>query len=287
MAWRAARSLLVLHQQLRAGAPRAAPPGTGTDEWGLIGDAAHDPTSDHTPHNFAGWGNQIVTAADFPNRPGLGLDAHKVLEDIRRSRDARVKYGISNGQMFSSYGVRGYNAWTWRPYNPANGDRHFTHGHLSVVGDARADGTQPWQTIGAAQARGTEDDDEMGASFGPINIEREGATSLTIPPVSAGLADPRPAWLNFCNDTLGQVYGLRIWYTSGNENFAPLPGTNGGLLALRSGQRFSQQIPSGTSCLSISRKAIDPAGNVVDPTDTLRPYPGHLTCAIERGPVGT
>jgi hypothetical protein len=64
-----------------------------------------------------------------------------VLDDIRRSRDPRVKYGISNGQMFSSYAVSGYAAWTWRPYNPKNGDKHFTHGHLSVVGDARADGT--------------------------------------------------------------------------------------------------------------------------------------------------
>ncbi|MFG2043174.1 hypothetical protein [Dactylosporangium sp. NPDC048998] len=284
MAWRAARSLLVLHQQLQAGAPRARPPATSTDEWGLIGDAAHDPTSDHTPHNFPGWGNDIVTAADFPNRPDLGLDAHKVLDDIRRSRDPRVKYGISNGQMFSSYGVRGYDGWTWRPYNPKNGDKHFTHGHLSVVGDARADGTQPWQTIGAGSAADSTEDDDMGASFGPITIEREGVTSLTIPPVNGGVADPRPAWLNFCNDT-SQTYGLRVWYSTGNESFAPLPGTNGGLLALRSGQRFSQMLPDGTACLSIARKAIDPDGNVVEPTADLKPFAGHLTCAIERGAV--
>ncbi|WP_433078691.1 hypothetical protein ACQP1P_38045 [Dactylosporangium sp. CA-052675] len=285
MAWRAARSLLVLHQQLQAGAPRARPPGTGADEWGLIGDAAHDPTSDHSPHNFPGWGNQIVTAADFPNRPDLGLDAHRVLDDIRRSRDGRVKYGISNGQMFSSYAVSGYGAWTWRPYNPKNGDRHFTHGHLSVVGDARADGTQPWQTIGAGLGGGDEeDDDDMGASFGPINIEREGVTSLTIPPVQAGVADPRPAWLNFCNDT-GQVYGLRVWYTTGNETFSPFPGTSNGQLALRSGQRWSGDIPAGTSCLSILRQAIDVDGNVVAPTAEYRAYAGHLTCAIERGAV--
>jgi hypothetical protein len=283
MAWRAARSLLVLHQQLQSGAPRARPPATSVDEWGLIGDAAHDPGSDHSPHDFPGWGSQIVTAADFPNRPDLGLDAHQVLDDIRRSRDARVKYGISNGQQFSSYPVSGYDAWTWRPYNPKNGDKHFTHGHLSVVGDARADGTQPWQTIGAGLAD-EEDEDDMGASFGPINIEREGFTSLTLPPVLAGIADPRPAWLNFCNDT-GQVYGLRIWCSTGNEVFQAFPSTNGGLLALRSGQRYSQEIPAGTSCLSISRQAIDADGNVVGPTADFRVYGGHLTCAIERGPV--
>ncbi|GAA3304558.1 hypothetical protein GCM10020218_104360 [Dactylosporangium vinaceum] len=283
MAWRAARSLTVLHQQLQAGAPRARPPATGADEWGLIGDAAHDPTSDHTPHNFPGWGSQIVTAADFPNRPDLGLDAHRVLDDIRRSRDPRVKYGISNGQIYSSYAVSGYGAWDWRPYNPKNGDKHFTHGHLSVVGDARADGTQPWQTIGADVA-GEEDDDDMGASFGPITIEREGLTSLTIPPVQGGAADPRSAWLNFCNDT-GQPYALRIWYSTGNEGFSPFPGTNGGLLAIRSGQRWSQEIPAGTACLSILRQAIDPDGNIVPPSADFRAFAGHLTCAIERGAV--
>ncbi|MGI5237297.1 hypothetical protein [Dactylosporangium sp. CA-139066] len=285
MAWRAARSLLVLHQQLKAGAPRARPPATGEDEWGLIGDAAHDPTSDHTPHNFPGWGSNIVTAADFPNRPDLGLDAHRVLDDIRRSRDNRVKYGISNGQMFSSYAVRGFDAWAWRPYNPKNGDKHFTHGHLSVVGDARADGTQPWRTIGAGTADELEED-EMGASFGPIDIQLEGFTSLTIPPVNGGVADPRPAWLNLCNDTGFTTYGLRIWCTKGDQGWQPVPGTDAnGLIAIKSGQRVSLSLPDQTGGVSIKRKAIDANGAVVDPTEELPAYAGHLTCAIERGPV--
>lgn len=154
MAWRAARSLLTLHRQLKA-ASRAAPPATGADEWGLIGDALHDPTSDHAPHDFPGWGDDIVTAADFPNRPDLGLDAHQVLDDIRRSHDPRAKYGISNGQIFSNHDVWQdgvfYPAWSWRPYKGS--DKHFTHGHLSVVGDARADGEQPWATIGGTMSR--------------------------------------------------------------------------------------------------------------------------------------
>lgn len=153
MTWRAARSLLTLHAQLKAGAPSAAPPGTDPSEWGLIGDAAHDPTSDHTPHDFPGWGDQIVTAADFPNRISLGLDAHRVLDDIRRARDPRAKYGISNGEIFSNHAVSEggpiYPAWTWRSYSGS--DRHYTHGHLSVVGDSRADGTQPWPTIGGIE----------------------------------------------------------------------------------------------------------------------------------------
>lgn len=132
-----------------------------------------------------------------------------------------------------------------------------------------------------------EDEDDMGASFGPIDVQPEGRiTSLTIPPVRAGAADPRAAWLNFHNDT-GQDYGLRIWYNSADEfeGFAPLPGTSGGLLKLRSGQRWSQELPEGTSCLSVLRQAIDEHGNVVSPTADLHAFAGHLTLAIERGPV--
>lgn len=158
MAWRAAKSLLTLHAQLKAGS-RAAPPATGAAEWGLIGDVAHDSTSDHAPHDFPGWGSQIVTAADFPNRPDLGLNAAAVLDAIRQSRDSRVKYGISNGHIFSNRPVGNYAAWAWRPYSGS--DQHETHGHLSVVGDARADDTRPWQTIGAS---GLGEADEMALS---------------------------------------------------------------------------------------------------------------------------
>jgi hypothetical protein len=284
--WRVARSILTLFGQLQAKAPMARPRPVGqlvADEWGTIGDAAHDPGSDHSPHNFPGWGAQIVTAGDFPNRPDLGLDAHQVLDNIRRSHDPRVKYGISNGQQFSSYPVSGYDAWTWRPYNPKNGDKHFTHGHLSVVGDARADGTQPWAIGAPAGGAHTEDEDDMGASFGPITINASGVTSLTIPPVLAGLADPRPAWLNFCNDT-GVPYVLRIWYTTGDKVFSAFPGTDAkGLLKLESGQRWSNEIPAGASCLSISRRTIGADGKPDD--SEAGAYGGHLTCAIERGPV--
>jgi hypothetical protein len=280
MAWRAAQSLLVLHQQLQAGAPRAKPPATSEDEWGLLGDSAHDPSSDHTPHDFPGWGNDIVTAADFPNRPDLGLDAHQVLDDIRRAQDERAKYGISNGQIFSNHevteGGRTYPAWTWRPYNPKNGDRHFTHGHLSVVGDSRADGTQPWPTIGEEEY-----EDDMGASFGPIPLGLD-ITSLSLPPVGGGAADPRDAWLNIGNDTFGPAYALRIYWSDGAGNWTPL---GAGQFAIRSGVTLSIQLPPGTRILSFTRKAIDQGGSIVDPSDDVKPYSGPLTCCIERGPV--
>ena len=146
MAWRVARSLLTFHAQLRAAYPRAAPPATDVNAWGTIGDTSHESTSDHSPHNFPGWGNDIVTAADWPHAPTLGLDAGAVAEALRLSRDARIKYVIFNRRMFSSYYSGTTPGWTWRTYTGS--DPHNTHGHLSVVGDARADAEQPWQ-IGA------------------------------------------------------------------------------------------------------------------------------------------
>lgn len=147
--WRPAASLPVLHAQLMRGS-RAAPPATPGSAWGLVGDRQHlldeqrtGNFSGHNPHDFS-FGLQVVTAADFPHAPSLGLDSRAVLDDIRRSQDDRALYGIAQGQMFSSYPAHGYPAWTWRP-----GQGHFDHGHLSVVQSARADDTRPWQTIGA------------------------------------------------------------------------------------------------------------------------------------------
>jgi len=282
MTWRAARSLLTLHEQLKRGAPRAAPPGTPADAWGLIGDTLHTSTSDHTPHDFPGWGNDIVTAADFPNAPALGLNAHFVLDDIRRDHDSRVKYGISNGQMFSSYAVSGYPAWTWRPYTGSDG--HFTHGHLSVVGDARADDTRPWRTIGAPApaAAPREDDDPM---LSITILEAGKVTSQSIPPVKGG-GWPRPAALNVQNDTFGATYALRGY--AGNEAgvFAPLwgptDGDRAGIRTFASGQKVAVPLPQGTSCVSLLRVPLEPAAG----GEPVPAYDGHLTASVDFGPIG-
>lgn len=280
MAWRAAKSLLTLQTQLKRGAPQTAPAlgFVSADEWGLIGDAAHDPTSDHAPHDFPGWGTGIVTAADFPDRPDLGLDARRVLDDIRRSHDARAKYGISHGQMFSSYGVTRNGVyippWTWRTYTGSDG--HFTHGHLSVVGDARADGTQPWQTLGGPAARSTEDEEMLS-----IEIKPTGFTSQSTPPVSSG-AWPRGAALNIANDTGGKAYAVRAWWSNGKADtpggpWREVPGWGpGGVRTLQSGEGAAVALPKGCVCVSLLRSA---AGGEV--------YGGHLTASIDFGPIGS
>lgn len=149
MAWRTAGGVTAWHRDLKIGYPTAAPPATPAVSWGTIGNPlTHSATSDHMPKDFPGWGNDIVTAGDAPHVPGLGLDMHKVTEMMRLARDPRVKYVIFWRRMFSSYPSGVYPAWTWRPYSNAATDPHTDHAHTSLVGDSRADGTQPWK-VGA------------------------------------------------------------------------------------------------------------------------------------------
>jgi hypothetical protein len=130
----------------------------------------------------------------------------------------------------------------------------------------------------------TTEEDDMGASTGPININVEGNTSLTVPPTEAGAADPREAWLNVGNDTNDKPYALRIWFGDGVAG-AWKPGDADGLFPMKSGVTLSLKLPKGTRIVTIMRKAVDAAGKVVDPTSELEAYAGHLTCCIERGPV--
>lgn len=158
MAWRPARSLEVLKGQIQATYWWAAPPATSPLSWGMLGDPnTHDATSDHMAHDFPGWGNDIVTAHDFPHRPDLRLDAGAIVEAMRRSRDARIKYVIFNRRLYSSYSTTTRAAWSWGTYSGSN--PHTDHAHVSVVGDARADGTQRW-TIGATEVL-TPDQEQM------------------------------------------------------------------------------------------------------------------------------
>lgn len=135
--WRVAESIKTLQRQLRPLAPAAPAVAFGT-----IADSVHAETSQHYPKIYPGLGSTpVVCAGDFPKAGSLNPRA--VLDAIRLSRDPRVLYGISQGQQFSSYPAHGYPPYTWRPYSGSDG--HFDHGHLSVVGDKRADDPRLWQ----------------------------------------------------------------------------------------------------------------------------------------------
>lgn len=133
MAWRLARSL----ESLRAQVNQIAP-GRSKISDGSIGNAEHSARlSDHNPD-----GDGVVRALDLTDDPRGGLDALWLREALRESRDPRIKYLISEGQICSPRRVNAHPAWAWRPYTGPNG--HFKHLHISVQPGAAGDRAGSW-----------------------------------------------------------------------------------------------------------------------------------------------
>jgi hypothetical protein len=130
MSWRIAKSLGQLLEQVNAMFPERSKESDGT-----IGNAEHSARqSDHNPDQFG-----IVRAVDITNDPEGEPNSRKLADALVASRDPRIKYIISNGQIISSK----QQPWVWRPYHGANAHRH--HVHISVVADrGLGDDTTPW-----------------------------------------------------------------------------------------------------------------------------------------------
>lgn len=88
-----------------------------------IGDANHASTvSDHNPDP-----DGSVDAADFMIRDGFTADdAERLFQQLRASRDGRIKYVIYNRRIFS----RTVSPWSVRAYSGT--DPHTNHVHVSV-----------------------------------------------------------------------------------------------------------------------------------------------------------
>ncbi len=130
MAWREAKSLLTLLAQVNALYPNRDKASDGE-----VGDLRHQTEkSDHNP-NAVG----VVCALDVTNDPVNGIASRTLAEKLVASKDPRIKYIISNGQINSSL----VSPWQWRPYHGPNG--HFHHVHISVMPDPNLyDDTSPW-----------------------------------------------------------------------------------------------------------------------------------------------
>jgi hypothetical protein len=140
--WRAMNSLLVLRDQVNVIAPNRSKASDG-----LVGDADHQATnSDHNPHFVSGVGSNIVTALDLTHDPVHGFDSYAFAEVLRRNRDRRIKYVISNRQIFSSYVSGSRAAWAWGPYTGS--DPHTNHVHTSVLDAVVSDTKTPWNLEG-------------------------------------------------------------------------------------------------------------------------------------------
>lgn len=96
-------------------------PGRSRASDGLCGDTAHQlRRSDHNPD-----GNGLCCAFDLTHDLPHGVDAHALLDQLRRRRDPRVKYLISRRR------IAGPPDWEWRPYGGTN--PHMKHGHVSLT----------------------------------------------------------------------------------------------------------------------------------------------------------
>lgn len=131
MAWRLARSLATLREQINQLSPNRSKISDGT-----IGDVAHSArTSDHNPD-----AGGIVRALDLTHDLAHGIDGKALANALLDARDPRIKYIISNGEIAS--GAAGPKPWQWRRYTGAN--PHTKHVHLSVVAGAKGDDPAAW-----------------------------------------------------------------------------------------------------------------------------------------------
>jgi hypothetical protein len=120
MAWRVAKSLLHLRDQVNAAFPNRSKSDDGT-----IGDDRHAAT--HSEHNPDA--NGVVRAMDITHDPKNGFDSYKFADELKASGDTRIYYVISNRRIWNPT-----ISPNWRPYSGSNA--HDRHVHISVVANA-------------------------------------------------------------------------------------------------------------------------------------------------------
>ncbi len=149
MTWRPMNSLARLDDPRAGlrGQVNAIAPYRSKASDGLVGDQNHETTSGHYPHYVAGVGSEIVTAWDVTNDPAGGCDSFALCEVLRRHRDKRIRYVISNRQVFYSYAKGSRPAGAWGPYSGTS-DPHSNHGHIQVLDEPISDTDTPWNLEG-------------------------------------------------------------------------------------------------------------------------------------------
>jgi hypothetical protein len=183
MSWRVAKSIDVLLAQFNAACPRRSKVSDGS-----IGDAAHATrTSDHNPW----YGPGIVTARDFTHDPANGMDIDLISDQLRASRDRRIKYVIANRLIMS--GAGGPSPWVWRRYTGVN--PHTKHLHLSVVASSLCEDTTPWNLALFGGSAGSPP-----ATVPSSTLLRRGSTGDAVKALQARLNRDYPAYSRLAVD---------------------------------------------------------------------------------------
>lgn len=135
--WRPAEAIERLKKEFNELSPNRNKQSDGT-----VGDESHRSTSsDHNPWIHDGK-YDVVSAVDITHDPAHGIDSGKFARLIAATDDPRVKYLISNSQIWTPSISR-----SWRPYKGAN--PHNKHFHLSLHSQkALYDNTADWKAIG-------------------------------------------------------------------------------------------------------------------------------------------
>jgi hypothetical protein len=124
MAWRLAKSLIKLREQINQAAPHRSKISDGS-----IGDTAHSSrVSDHNPDR-----NGVVAAIDVTHDPINGCDGHTLSRAV--VADPRVKYAIFNSEIWKA------RTGKWERYTGPNA--HKQHVHISVKPEIY-DNVEPW-----------------------------------------------------------------------------------------------------------------------------------------------
>lgn len=143
-AWRLAKSLVVLRDEINQIAPNR---NKGYD--GTIGDAAHAARpSRHNPNK-----NGVVCALDITHDPAHGMDIHTTIRNYLKSGKIHpdLTYVISNRQI-----ARRSNNWVWKKYSGSNA--HDKHVHFAVGLGSDSNPTPPYDNTvawGIAKPRRT------------------------------------------------------------------------------------------------------------------------------------
>lgn len=129
MAWRLAKSLIKLREQINAASPNRNKASDGS-----IADAAHaSRVSDHNPNSQG-----VVTAIDVTH--DLKNNVSGTSLTVALIRDFRIKYVIFNGAIWKA------RTGKWEKYTGAN--QHKQHVHISVKAEL-ADDERPWPLVGS------------------------------------------------------------------------------------------------------------------------------------------
>ena len=181
---------------------------------GIVGDAAHlSRESDHNPD-----ADGMACAFDLTHDPGNGVDAHGLVEELRRRRDPRVKYLISRRR------IAGPPGWEWRPYKGPN--PHDKHAHVSITQAGKRD-CSPWW--GPAPQ---EDDDVMAE---PVDALQDPHGGIWVLSADGTVRNYRGA------RHLGQPQGQDYWGARVAKQFEP--NERGGYDVISTnGQRYSYPV---------------------------------------------